>query len=218
MGPAAGATQWDKALVKYASRAKATALMQAPPTVSVYNYNTKAVPVLGYEPQLTLIPDKVGQIERSLATHVMHFATNSSDDQTVFTLNAFGGPSVKSARALSLAALARTARKTLPMWEQKAQLLRESCGEHSALASSANGRCWGALWDSPPIAITLEAAGRHFQEAAMVSLGLTHKCFVVRHRAAIEGALLGCRARTHNRSEAPSGENVPRQAHQYAVR
>jgi hypothetical protein len=188
MGPVAGASQWTKPFTKYAARAKAIALMHAPPTASAYNYNMKAVPILCYKPQLTLIPDRIEQLERPLALHVMHFATNSLDDKTLFTLNAFGGPTIRSARASALAALARAARKTLPSWEQKAELIRGSRGNHSAIGSIINGKCWGEFWDSPPIAITLEAAAKHFTESAVALLGLPPRSFIMRHRVRIERA------------------------------
>ena len=188
MGPAAGVAQWDKPLAKYSSRSKGVALTRAPPCVSAYNYNIKAVPVLGYKAQLMLIPDRIGKMERPAALHVLHFATNAMDNDTLFTLDAFGGPHVKSVRAGGLAALARTARKTLPSWRQKAELIRGSSGDHSSLGSTVSGRYWDEFWDSPPIAITLEAAANHFTASAVAPRALPPQAFVMRHRAVIERA------------------------------
>ena len=130
-------------LTKDASQAKAIALMHAPPTASAHICNTKAVSGMSYKPQLTLIPDDVGKLERAGAMHILHFATNSLDSNTMFTLGAFGGPVIRSARASALAVLARTARKTLPSWKANAELLRATRGDHSSLGSIVNERCWG---------------------------------------------------------------------------
>ena len=181
-------TQWSKPLTKFAACAKDIALTRASPCISARNYNVKAVPILGYKPQLSLPPDRIGLIERPIALHVMHFATNALDDASLFTLDAFGGPAVKSVRAMALAVLARTARKTLPMWTSSVQQLRDARGDHSSLKSLVDGKCWDAFWDSPPIAITLECAARHFASDAVDLLCLPPSSFLRRRRADIERA------------------------------
>ena len=86
------------------SVAKAIAGTHATPAISIYNYNARAPPTLGYKSQLTIVPDKIRRVERPAVLQAMHFAINSLDDATVFTLPAFGGPKVRSIYAMSLAA------------------------------------------------------------------------------------------------------------------
>jgi hypothetical protein len=135
IGPSAGTTQWDKPIIKYRSAAKTIAMTHASAAISVHNYNARAVSTMSYKSQLTIVPDRIRSIERPTVLHVMHFATNSLDDATLFTLPEFGGPKVRSILAMSLAALSRTARKTLPMWDSSVTLLRDSRGDLSGAAS-----------------------------------------------------------------------------------
>ena len=50
------------------------------PLVSVHSYNTKAIRILGYKSQLTVIPDMIERLERPSVLHGMHFAANSLDN------------------------------------------------------------------------------------------------------------------------------------------
>ena len=56
------------------------------------------------------------------------------------------------------------------------------------MISRVDGKSWDVFWDSPPMAITLEAAARHFTQEAVDLLGLPPTSFLARHRDEIERA------------------------------
>ena len=188
IGPSAGATQWDKPLAKFREAANAIALTRSSAAISVHNYNMRAVPTLGYKAQLTLAPNRIKDIERPSVLHVMHFATNSLNNATLFALSDFGGPQVRSIYATTLAALSRTARKTLPLWSVSATLLEKSGGDHLPINTLINGRRWDQFWDSPPVAILMDAAANHFTAEKVARLDLPGGSFLARNRASIERA------------------------------
>ena len=117
VGPLAGGGQWTKALGKFATRAKSIAASRASPVANAFNYNSRALPLLGYKAQLTFLPQETHKIERAAAQQVLHLATNALDEQSLFALHMIGAPEIKNLKAFALAALARTAKNTmLAMW------------------------------------------------------------------------------------------------------
>lgn len=58
-----------------------------------------------------------------MLTRALHMAGGALDTNGFFALSDFGGPKFKSIKALSVAALTRTAIKTPPAWQQDYNIL-----------------------------------------------------------------------------------------------
>ena len=123
LGPTSAAMQWVAPSAKWRLRAKAIASTHSPAAAAAHLYNTRAVPVMGYIAQLALLPADIGTAERGVVSALLHAATNSFDDGSVFNLDVAGGPAICSLKVTCLAALARAARETLPEWRKCCEVL-----------------------------------------------------------------------------------------------
>jgi hypothetical protein len=173
MGPAAGAKQYVHAQRKWRDRARAIAGTHSSALVSAHLYNTRAIPVLGFLPQLTVIPSTLLAGERHVISHVLHFATSALDEKAAFTLNELGGPQIRSLKAMAIATIVRTAIKTLPeVWKENVVSL-EANHEWLPGTSLISGLLWQDFWDSPACAVLLASASDGFADSRRYqSLGI----------------------------------------------
>ena len=161
LGPTASAMQWLAPSAKWRLRAKAIASTHSPASAAALAYNSRAVPVLGYISQLAILPTEISTSERGVVSACLHVATNTFDDGSIFNLPFAGGPSITSLKVASLAALARTAYKTLPAWRQCCTVLEnvtEDMPGQFLVSKVANPLCW----DSPPFALNLRMVAERF--------------------------------------------------------
>ena len=88
--------------------AKAIAATHSPASAAAHSYNTRAVPVMGYVAQLALLPPEISVTERGVVSALLHVATNTFDDGSVYNLQSGGGIAIVSLKVMSPAASART--------------------------------------------------------------------------------------------------------------
>ena len=181
VGPSSAASQWAAACSKYRTCTVALARTGAPASVALYNYNVRAVPVLGYLQQLLLPPLILAALERPPAAHTLHLATNSFDERSLFAIAYISRVRVMSLTAQSLAALCRASVKTLPMWRDALQQLEEANADNVSGCDIAARRPGSHLWDSPAIASTLAWAAEGLLETRTPQLGLPKKHYIIKN-------------------------------------
>ena len=171
VGPAANEEQFDAPTRKWRSRAAAIANRHSAASVPTFQYNTRALPVLGYKMQLALPPNRIFRLEMGVLTHVLHMATRALDRSAFFNLSSVGGPNIKSMKALSVATLMRTTIKTIPSWREDYDTLVAN-SEALPGATLVSGVLWNACWDSPAIAALLRHAACGFPAGGSRTLGI----------------------------------------------
>ena len=162
------------------SRARSAAIAgrHSSAAVSAQQYNSRAVPVLGYKMQLAILPNRLSRQEMGVLTHVLHMATGALDCSAFFNLQSVGGPFLRSIKALSLATLTRMAMKTLPSLKGDYDIL-ENNSELLSLGSLRHRILWETHWGSPAIAALLRHASRGFPEGNVQSLGLEMQSWTI---------------------------------------
>ena len=181
LGPASLEKQWVAPSAKWRLRAKTIASTHAPASAAALLYNSRAVPVLGYVAQLALLPSDISTAERGVVSAILHAATNTFDDGSIFNLPTAGGPDITSLKVMSLATLARTAYKTLPSWKHCCLILATLTDDMpGALYSS--GVASPACWDSPPFAYNLKLVAEGFEPLAQVDKYLKPSHFINKAR------------------------------------
>jgi hypothetical protein len=188
VGPASGSSQWNAAIQKYKDRAVAIAHSHAPAGITVGMYNSRAVTVLGYLPQISLPPFELGLVERAAASHALHFATNATDEQTLFGIGYVSKIALRSLKAQSLAALSRAAHVTIKSWPKDYESLTSPANDDLMLESTPSGRLWPLHWDSPAAAFLLKWAAAGFPSSMVGALNLPGKHFIARNLKAIQRA------------------------------
>jgi hypothetical protein len=188
MGTETNASQFDAPMGKWKSRSAAIAVRHSAASVSVLQYNSRAVPVLGYKMQLAIPPSKLFRREATALTHVLHLATGALDVNAFFNLSVLGGPKIKSLKAMSVATLTRTAVKTITSWQQDYDVLLANA-DALPLTTRANGTLWSPYWDTPSIAALLRHAARGFPESEVAALGVDHGAWILRDAQKIRAAV-----------------------------
>jgi len=151
IGPKAGSYQWIAPLSKYSKRASLIAASGAGPSISAYQYNATAAPVLGYVSQLVAPPSDLINIERKVLTHLLHIPTSAFDNQAFHSLSLYGAPRLTSLRVLMYATAYRSAAKTASTWPfwaetlQKAAFIEDLASLHSLFDDRYHPRIWEAL-------------------------------------------------------------------------
>ena len=179
MGPAANSKQFSATIHKWRARSAAIAGRHSSAAVSAHQYNSRAIPVLGYKMQLAIPPNRLFRQEMGVLTHVLHMATGALDCSAFFNLQSVGGPLFRSTKALSVATLTRTAVKTLPSWKVDYDILEDN-SELLSVGSLRHRILWEAHWDSPAIAALLRHASRGFPQGNVQSLGLEKSSWIIK--------------------------------------
>ena len=147
LGPGVTLESWEGPLSKLEVRARAIGGAKAPPTVSTLLYNSRAVPVVGYVPQLVSPPPSLYKSESLLASHVFHVPPNSFTISNLVRVSEFGGVPFRSAVALSLATAVRAAYATFSdIWGDLWDLLARAGMIGTTQAERDRGIYWGPHW------------------------------------------------------------------------
>jgi len=172
---------------KFTGRTQMVGASGASVGVSVYTYNVKCVPVLGYVSQLFNPPDTLPAVERNMMNTVLHLATNSLGHTDFFALLGAGGPSLRSPCVAAKAAMFRTATVTIKHWaDWKVQLI-DAAYESLPIARANSGKYFCDFWDGPPIALNLGHAAGGFPGDARWAEGARMAIQEIRdRRAALE--------------------------------
>jgi hypothetical protein len=136
---------------------------------------------MGYVPQLVLLPSEVSRTERGAVSALLHVATNSFDDGSIFNLASAGGPAICSLKVTSLAVLARTAYKTLPEWKHCCRVL-ETLTDDMPIELMLTRVASPSCWDSPPFAFNLKLIAECFTPTPAVDKFLNKSHFVNKAR------------------------------------
>ena len=196
MGPAANASQFNVPIANWRARAASVAGRHSSAAVSAAQYNTRAVPVLGYKMQLAVPPNTLFRQETGVLTHVLRMATRAFDNSTFFNLSSVGGPRITSLKALSVATLTRTAIKILPAWEEDYDTL---VANSEALPGTmmVSGLLWNTYWDSPAIAALLRHAACGFPAGSRTALGMDRRSWLAKDEkkiwAAVSRTVVDCK-------------------------
>ena len=194
VGPAAGSRQWNAAIQKYKARAVAIAHSHAPAGITVGMYNSRAVTVLAYLPQISLPPFELDLAERTAASHVLHLATNAMDEKTLFGIGYVSKVRLQSLKAQSLAALSRAAHVTIKSWPKKCETLSSPATDDIMLESTPSGRQWPVHWDSPAAAFLLKWAAAGYPSSMVGAINLPGKHFIAKNLEAIQKAQRSAKA------------------------
>ena len=181
LGPTSNAKQWVAPSAKWRLRAKSIAATHCPASAAAFLYNARAVPVMAYVAQLALLPADISTSERGVVSALMHAATNTFDDGSIFNLGVAGGPDITSLKVMSLAALARTAYRSLPAWRQSCAVL-ENVTDDMPVAVLTTGIASPPCWDSPPFAFNLRMAAERFTRTPPVDKFLKPSHFINKAR------------------------------------
>lgn len=163
VGPAASTQQWDDAGKKWVNRSNEIASLKLAAAMTVLQYNSKAVTVLGYLGQLLFMPDKLRKKEATIISRLLHAPQHMFGTDFPFKLDAAGSIPFTSVQSYTLAALYRAAHKTLVGWEDMYVKLHSTSQERLPIALTAKGILCPPFWDSPPIVQNLMDAKKGFQ-------------------------------------------------------
>ena len=110
LGPNSGRSSWDAPWQKWADRIEDIRVSGVGPQVTAHTYNTKCLPVLGYQAQLLEIPRGLIWKER-WALHKLFKISSTVNSEHFHSMNSLGAPTVMSIAAMGFSAIARTARQ-----------------------------------------------------------------------------------------------------------
>ena len=181
LGPSSADKQWVAPSAKWRLRASAIASTHSPASAASHLYNTRAVPVMGYVAQLALLPTEIATAERGVVSALLHVATNTFDDGSIFNLSTVGGPAITSLKVLTMATLARAALKTLPEWKKCCAILAHVTDD-MPISIFASKVASPACWDSSPFAFNLKMAAEHFKPLAAVDKFLKPSHYINKSR------------------------------------
>ena len=158
IGPQAGRFNWTEQASKMKIRVQSIQLAEASIKLNAHTFNTRVVPVASYIAQLLPIPDRFMQIERALLHTVLRLPQNALCHADFFHIHEIGGPSLRSFNAASVAALMRSAIRTIPGWKFWITQLADAAQNFLPLELFVRDYLSTSAWDSPPIAVNLREA------------------------------------------------------------
>ena len=158
LGPAANTMQWTEAGNKWLGRGRDIADAKYPASVTAREYNVKAVPVLSFLSQLLEVPSDFIQKETHLLHRLLHAPGNAFDKKSLHNLQEFGGPELKSIKAVNIASLVRTATKTIPNYRVSFGKLKATAERFVPYADFFEHIYWGYFWDSKALVCNLANA------------------------------------------------------------
>ena len=89
IGRLAGGSQWNGALEKFNGRCLDLKASEQPMSLSIRQFNCRAVPTLGYLPQLVPPPQNMTRVELSAILQLLNLAGNSTTCDVAFRLQDF---------------------------------------------------------------------------------------------------------------------------------
>jgi len=139
--------------------------------INAVAYNSRVVPVLGYQAQFLIPPPNLPQIESAALHGVFRLPNNCFRHRHFFDHESLGIPKIRSAYVACLAALFRTASKTLPNWSQWLIQLNVAAHELMPMALWGKGLLCHPFWDSQPFAANLAEAFSGFPNLTKATPG-----------------------------------------------
>lgn len=109
-------------------------------------------------------PADIRKIETTALHRILHLATNALTRSAILNLSSMGGPRLQSVGCTALAAMFRTATKTLPQWQDWMRQLKIVSSEHLSLVEVAQGHLSPAFWDAPPFAAAFAETMNELQQ------------------------------------------------------
>ncbi|CAK0845248.1 unnamed protein product [Prorocentrum cordatum] len=158
MGPNVVDDMWGPPVQKWQPRADAIALAKGSATVTIKEYNTKAIPTLLYIAQFSLPPRTILQAESAIINKLWHVPPSTFTVRGMAHASQFGAVDVTSASVACVSALIRAACLTID-WKTPLDLLRGADYEAALerrVGNLAREEPWAKHWKSPAIAWTLE--------------------------------------------------------------
>ena len=151
LGPEAGNLRWEEAKGTYLSRGQELACSSLPPSVTIPQYNLRAVTTLSYvgqvqPPTAALLKDEMMMVQR-----LHRFPHNTFPRGGMFWLREFGMKTPRSVAAMCGASAFRAAQRTCNTWRGDKTRLDHARAAHATLASLVSERHSMPWWDSPPI-------------------------------------------------------------------
>ena len=130
-------------------------------------YNSRCLTVLSYVSQFEEIPKFVCKAETALLNKVLRLPGQALRFRDIISFPHFGGPAFKGAAIVGMAALIRTASKTVTGWWHMLRGLQIVAAERLP-ALAVISECFSpAFWDECPIVLNFHRALAH---AAHISL------------------------------------------------
>jgi len=158
VGPKAGEFNWAEPLAKFKARVQCIRHSRASININTYSYNIQALPVTAYQAQLLHLPKEYALLERVAMHTVLRMHINAMRHGDFFQLPLLGGPKLRSLTAACAATLFRTSCKTVTSWRQWVSQLDVAAKEFLPIGQYLQGRRSHHIWDTQPIAITLQDA------------------------------------------------------------
>ena len=150
---------WKAALQKWAFRARAIAAARPPPQLAVLMYDQRCVSVLAYLSQLAEPPPLDTRIELHMLHRILALPPNTFTLAALAHWQEYGLVRFALALPQAIAASARYATFTWQGWRDCARELRAATlTDEATLAAPTHACCSPPWWDTPPIALRLEAA------------------------------------------------------------
>jgi len=147
LGPAAGKRSWDDPSCSWESRTKTIANASASASVSVLGHNSRALPVTQYVAQLLPPPEELLKKEVWATNKLLHLPPRTFPASLGTSLSLIGGKNISTIRSASLAAMIRTARKTVD-WQDVQSKLEQSADERRISVEKQLADSWCAThWE-----------------------------------------------------------------------
>ena len=155
LGPTSGSMQWLCALAKFKGRVNDIHSRARGSAHSIREYNSRAIPTLGYLGQLSLPPSRMLQRELAAVTKVLHMATNSLSYNAAFELHNMVGLKICNIRETLKATMLRTAHKTLENIKPLYRNLLSAAREYLPASAIVLNKINVPGWDSSPFIVNL---------------------------------------------------------------
>ena len=160
MGPAAGTFQWHDQVAKHRLRVSGLAAQELSVRDALHFYNTRCATVLSYVAQFKRPPVTLKKIELACLCKTLKIPGQAFSRGDLYNFEAFACAKVVSVDALCLAAMARTATKTIKQWWGLLRELQVSCADALPMRQVIAGNFRHAIWDEDPIVQSFYAATR----------------------------------------------------------
>ena len=173
VGPSAGIHQWDKVTRSFNHNLAVVTNSGAPPSVSVFSFNTRLVPKYSYKAQLTFPDPGLPDLEKKWACNIIKSPYNSFPSALLYYGKSVGFYQLTSVRVQAAAAAIRAAWSTVSNWKFWFAFLdsKTYLFPHLFLSSLKNVFFSPDFWDSPPFAVNLFHASQGLVFDVSVNLG-----------------------------------------------
>jgi hypothetical protein len=159
LGPRAGAIQWERPMGKFGNRCIQTKNKDLPLALAVTQFNSRAVPVLGYVSQLAHPPNNIIRTELTSILQSLSLAGNSMNTSAAYSLRTFLGVDPVRPSIYMEACMLRAAFKTFDGYVR----MHDDLAETALLNSDCNNAVSTIIppgWDSSAFCTNLRDASQ----------------------------------------------------------